>query len=109
MLQIRTIAAFEHQHAKNFVVDVPLDKRRCARKDFVQIQRSINLFPDLRQRRQNFRGNLRAAVRFSWLRLSVSGIHSIEHYNRRARPVTDNRKRRHNFQGTPGRPTERLL
>ncbi len=57
-----TSIPFDHQHAEDFVVDVPLDQCRRSRQHFVQIQRSIHFLADFRKCRKHFRGHLRAAV-----------------------------------------------
>ncbi len=49
-------AAFDHQHAKNFVIDVALDERSGASQHFIEIQRRVNAFADFGERCQHFGG-----------------------------------------------------
>ncbi len=37
-----TSVTFDHQHAKNFIVNVPFDQSRRSRQDLVQIQRAVH-------------------------------------------------------------------
>ncbi len=82
VLQVRAVA-IEHQHAENFVVDVPLDQRRAARQHFVEIQRSVHLFADFCERGQHLGGHLECR-RWGYGCVFVSGVHADVHYSRSA-------------------------
>ncbi len=57
MRQVRA-RVVEHQHTKKFVVDVALDENGGVRQHFIEIERGVDLFADLRERRQDFRRHL---------------------------------------------------
>ena len=68
---------FKHQHAKYFIVDMPLDQSRRSRQDLVEIERGIDFFADFRQRRQDFGGDLRSAIQCGCRRLFIRWIHEV--------------------------------
>ena len=73
-----TSVPFDHQHAENLVVNVPLDQRRRPRQNLVQIQRSVHFFADFRQCREDFRGHFRPAIQCRRCSLCVCGIHVVQ-------------------------------
>ena len=76
MPQIGSIA-FNHQHAKDFVVDVPLDESCRPRQDLVQIQRGVHFFADFRQSGQDFGRDLRSTAQRSYCRMFIRMIHEV--------------------------------
>ena len=54
--------ALNHQHAEDFVINMPLDERRRASQYFIQLQRSVHFLADFSERGQHFGGDFRAAV-----------------------------------------------
>jgi len=87
MLQVGSIS-FKHQHAKNFVIDVPLNKHSGARQHLVKIERSIYLFADFGQCCQDFSGSFRTSVFCDRPCLCFGGIHPRDYYNRRREGAT---------------------
>src|SRR5258706_5307572 len=56
---IEALRTFVQQHhAKHFIVDKTLHKRRGLLQHFVEVQRRVDLFADFNQRREEFRGHV---------------------------------------------------
>ena len=72
-----TSIPFDHQHAKDFIIDVSLDQSRRSGQNLVQVQRGVHFLADFRECRQDLGGDLRSAVQCDCCRMFICWIHEV--------------------------------
>ena len=68
----------DHQHAKDFIVDVSLDQSRRSGQYLVRVQRGVHFLADFRECRQDLGGDLRSAVQCDCCHRFIRWIHEVD-------------------------------